>query len=78
MSERKAGDMNDRSYTVRRCEYGVWVEGMYAPCDEVSALLKAWHYAGLRYVSIAVAQKLGALVAVTTNVETAGLWLGEG
>lgn len=67
----------NRSYTVHRGEHGVWVEGYHAPCDEVSALLKAWHYAGLRYVSIAVAQKLGALVAVTTTPETAELWVGE-
>lgn len=67
--------MNDRTYRVESCEYGVALYGNYAPTDDVSALLRAWHYRGLRFASVAVAKRLGALVAVCESSLAADGWL---
>jgi len=68
---------NDRSYSVHACEHGVWVMGRYAPTDDISALLKAWHYRGLRHCSLAAAKQLGALVAVVEHSGDEVAWMEE-
>lgn len=70
-------DATDRSYRVESCEHGVAVYGLFAPTDDVSALLRAWSYRGLGYCSLDVARRLGALVAVTESSLTAADWLAE-
>ncbi len=67
----------DRTYRVESCEHGVAVFGLFAPTDDVSALMRAWSYRGLRYASLHVAKRLGALVAVTESAGTAGAWIEE-
>lgn len=67
----------DRTYRVESCEHGVAVYGLFAPTDDVSALLRAWSYRGLRYASLDVAKRLGALVAVCESAGTALLWMEE-
>ena len=67
----------DRTFTVRSCEYGRWVEGNYAPTDDVAALLKTWAYGGLRLTSLAVSKRLGALVAVVDGSGSEAAWLEE-
>lgn len=70
-------DANDRTYTVLTCEYGAWILGNFAPTDDVSSLLYSWNKRGLRHLSIAVAKRLGALVAVCENSGDAVAWLEE-
>lgn len=67
----------DRTYRVESCEHGVAVYGDFAPTDDLAALLKAWHYRGLRFQSLGVARRLGALVAVCESSLDAEAWLGE-
>lgn len=70
-------DTTDRTYTVRSCEHGVWVEGKFAPTDDIGNLMKGWSYRGLRYVSLDVTKRLGALVAVCESAGEAAMWLEE-
>lgn len=77
MSEADQSDTVDRTYRVESCEHGVAVYGNYAPTDDISALLRAWNYRGLRHLSIDVARKLGALVAVCESSLDADAWLTE-
>ena len=74
---RRDPDSTDRTYRVESCEHGVAVFGLFAPTDDVSALMKNWSYRGLRYASLDVARRLGALVAVTESAGTAGAWIEE-
>ncbi len=67
----------DRTYRVESCEHGVAVFGLFAPTDDISALMRAWSYRGLRYASLDVAKRLGALVAVCESAGVADAWLAS-
>lgn len=74
--KREEADLS-RDYAVHYCEWGVWVVGTHGPTADVSALLKEWSYRGLRFLSLAVAKRLGALVAVCEHVGDEMSWLEE-
>lgn len=74
---KRQDDETDRSYSVFSCEHGCWVIGRYAPTDDVSGLLYTWNRRGLRFLSLDVARKLGALVAVTESSGAADAWIAE-
>jgi len=64
-------------YTVKHCEHGVYVVGFGAPSDEMSNLLRALDYRGLKHLSVPVAKRLGALFAACRGTGDAELWLRE-